>query len=194
MSVNDALMSTRLLLIAHAETEAQRQGRFGGDEGLNQRGLTATVDARERVPMSDAAFTSAARAARETASSLGLDGRPEPALSDLDLGAWRGRSLQDLAEQRPDAAAAWRADPDFADHGGESIETLVRRVGSWLESGKQRRGLTIAVTHVAVCRAAVVAVLTAPRLAFWSVDIAPLGLVALGSDGRRWALRELRGL
>jgi hypothetical protein len=32
-------------------------------------------------------------------------------------------------------------------------------------------------------------VLAAPAGAFWRIDVAPLAIIELGSDGRRWNLR-----
>ena len=50
-------------------------------------------------------------------------------------------------------------------------------------------GHTIAVTHAAVIRAAVVTALGAPAQSFWRIDIEPLSRIALRSDNRRWVLR-----
>ena len=47
------------------------------------------------------------------------------------------------------------------------------------------------MTHAAVLRATLVAVLGAPPSAFWLIDARPLSTLTLTSDGRRWAVRGL---
>nr|BFE80044.1 hypothetical protein GCM10020093_026450 [Planobispora longispora] len=49
-------------------------------------------------------------------------------------------------------------------------------------------GRTVAVTHPAVVRAAVVHALGAPARSFWRVDVAPLARVSLTGRGGRWRL------
>ncbi len=177
-------MPVRLLMLAHAETAATRQTAFAAGEGLAPRGRDAA--AALSLPRHDLAFASAAPAARETAAALGLAATATPALRDLDVGSWAGQSLADIAATNPAGAAAFFADPAFAGHGGESIAALIARMSAWLEAMRDGRGQIVAVTHAAVVRAAAAAVLGA---AFWHIDVAPLGSLTFGSDGRRWVLR-----
>jgi broad specificity phosphatase PhoE len=95
--------------------------------------------------------------------------------------------LADIAAAEPEAVAAWLADPNAAPHGGESLTALVGRVADWLDSDRIR-GRTLAVTHAAVMRAAVVHVLGAPVRSFWRIDVAPLSIIELRRNGRRWTL------
>ena len=180
-------MTVRLLMLAHAETAATRRAAFASGEGLDARGLAAA--AAMARPRCDRALSSFAAAARETAAALGLAPSLESALGDLDVGTWAGRSLADVAAQDPAGAAAFVGDPEFTGHGGESIAALIARVHAWLDPLRGDRGRLVAVTHPALVRAAVVAVLEAPAHAFWQIDVAPLGALAFSSDGRRWALR-----
>ena len=181
-------MTVRLWMLAHAETAATRRAAFASDEGLDTRGRAAVATLAR--PRGDQALTSPAPAARETAAGVGLESVVvEPALRDLDVGAWTGRTLADVAAADPESAAAFIADPTFAGHGGESIVALIERMRVWMDDLRGRRGCIVAVTHPAVVRAAAVAVLAAPPSAFWRIDVAPLGHLAFGSDGRRWTLR-----
>lgn len=180
-------MPTRLLMLAHAETAATRHATFAAGEGLDARGRAAA--AALAVPRHDLALASPAPAARETAAALGLAATATPALRDLDVGSWAGRTLADIAAADPAGAAAFFADPAFDGHGGESIAALIARMSTWLEEMRDGRGQIVAVTHAAVVRATAVAVLGAPASACWHIDVAPLGALAFGSDGRRWVLR-----
>lgn len=184
--------SSRLILIAHAETDATRRGAFPDGESLNARGLRSARDQWSAMPKRETALTSPAPAARETASATGLQASVDPALGELDVGSWRGRALAEIGAATPDALAAWIGDPTYAAHGGESIAALLVRTRDWLAARREAHGTTIAVSHAAVLRAALVTMLDAPASAFWLVDVGPLTMITLTSDTRRWALRDLR--
>jgi broad specificity phosphatase PhoE len=62
-------------------------------------------------------------------------------------------------------------------------------VSDWLADRLRDDGHTVAVTHAAVIRAAVIGVLDAPPQSFWRIDVEPLSRVDLRSDKRRWVLR-----
>jgi broad specificity phosphatase PhoE len=175
-----------LTLVAHASTAATSRAAFAYDEGLEPRGAVAAAAARLRRVTR--ALCSPAPAAVETAAALGLSATPDPGLSDWQLGDWRGRTLAEVAADVPDAAAAWLADPDAAPHGGETLTALLARVAQWL-AGRDAEGHTVAVTHAAVVRAAVVATLGAPADGFWRIDVAPLTATVLRGGPARWTVR-----
>ena len=185
-------MPIRLILIAHAETSATRRGVFPSGESLDDRGQKAASQFAGTLPKADEVLASPAPAARETALALGIEARLDPALADIDVGTWAGRSVMEIGMQDAEAATAWLEDPTFTGHGGESFEQLIARIGGWLETRTATKGIAIAVTHAAVLRAAAIAALGAHPAAFWTIEAAPLAMLILGSDGRRWMLRELR--
>jgi hypothetical protein len=53
------------------------------------------------------------------------------------------------------------------------------------------KGATVAVTHPAVIRAAILTALGAPPACFSRIDVEPLGLAEFRGDGRRWMLRAM---
>jgi broad specificity phosphatase PhoE len=83
-------------------------------------------------------------------------------------------------------------DPNSSPHGGEALSDVLGRVGAWVDARRQSPGRTIAVTHSAVIRAAVIRAVDATASAFWHLDVGPLCEVWLRSDGRRWTLRSLQ--
>lgn len=89
---------------------------------------------------------------------------------------------------------AWITAPEAAPHGGESIVQAIARINGWLRGRMAIGGMTIAITHPAIARAAIVAVLEAPAASFWKIGAQPLGVTELTSDGRRWALKSFRQL
>ncbi len=189
-------MDTRLLLVSHASTAAQRAGRFPADDPLDARGRAETEAAAARLrgalPGDASAFVSPAVCARETAFVLGLDATPDDALADMNYGNWQGRRLADLAIDAPQELAAWTHDPDAAPPGGESFSQLVRRMGQWLDalgttSGASRRAHgVIAVTHAPLLRAAIVHATGASPTVFPRIEIAPLSVVELRCSQRVW--------
>lgn len=175
---------TRLVLIAHAPTAANRRAAFAADEGIEP--LHALPARGERF---DRCFVAPERRARETAAALGWAAEVDRELRDLDAGAWRGRRFDELLAEAPEALAAWTADPAFRPPGGESVEDLVRRLGAWIE--RQPHGRIGVVAHPAVLRAAAIAALGAPAALFRQLDAGPLTRLELRGDGRRWTLRAL---
>lgn len=168
---------------------ATRQASFAtGNETPTDAALAAADEIRADLPAAGEALTSPALPARRTAEALGLAATPEAALRDLDAGRWTGRLLADIA---PHDFAAWLRDPTYAGHGGESIAALVARVEGFL-AVRLGSGSLVAVTHGAVLRAALLAILGAPASAFWRLDAPPLTTLTASSDGRRWALRSLK--
>jgi broad specificity phosphatase PhoE len=180
---------TRLVLVAHAATEATRTAAFSTDEALDAQG-TAAVRAAVPVRRHDSAVSSPARRCRETAAGLGLRPSIDPALRDCDFGRWQGRRLEEVSATSPDEVRAWLDDPDAAPHGGESIRALLERVRTWLHGHPPTAGTTVAVTHPAVVRAAIVAALAAGPAAFWRIDISPLTETILVGGDTRWSLRS----
>ncbi|MGF6551565.1 histidine phosphatase family protein [Paraburkholderia youngii] len=199
-------MDTRLLLVSHAATAAQRAGRFPADDPLDSRGRAEAEAARARLalPADATVFTSPAASARETVAALGLSATPADALADVDYGKWRGQGLADIADEAPRELAAWMREPDAAPPGGESFDRLVRRVGEWLDAQQadvcscnavneagfaaSAHGRTIvAITHATLLRAAIVHALDASPTVFCRIEITPLSVVELRHSRRGWS-------
>lgn len=176
----------RLTLVSHGMTDAMADGRFPADEPLNELG-------RREVEAVDGLTGAAPRQlagpearTRRTATLLGLQAETEPRLADLDCGRWSGAALSAVP---PDELEVWLSRPDAAPHGGESVADLISRVSGWLESLTANPLRTVAVTHPAVIRAAIVAALDADPASFWRIDVAPAGRLVMHFRGGRWTLR-----
>jgi broad specificity phosphatase PhoE len=186
-------MPARLTLVCHAATAATRTAAFSSDEGIEPGAaeLAAAWAARLRRtgrPWTRA-WTSPALCARQTAAALGLDATAHSGLRDCGYGRWAGRKLADVQAEDPAAVAAWLADAAATPHGGEARSALLARVAAWLRERVAESGQIVAVTHAAVIRAAIMGVVGAPAEAFWRIDIEPLSVTELRSDGTRWNLR-----
>ncbi|MDB6145364.1 MAG: phosphoglycerate mutase [Pseudomonas sp.] len=184
-------MATRLTLICHARTPAQKLGRFAGDESIELdwqaegESLAASFKPSARILSAPEART------RQTAQLFSAQPDIVPALRDCDFGRWQGLRINDLQEQEPEALLAWIADVDSAPHGGESVVQVCERVGAWLDTLREP-GHVVAITHPFVIRAALLHALQCPPSAFNAIDIEPLSVTELRFNGR-WRLRMERG-
>ena len=189
-----------IVLVRHGRTDANRRGLLLGraDPGLDETGRAharahgagRAEDLADRSPVR--VVTSPLQRTSETAaaiaSALGVEASPEPGLLEIDYGEWDERPL---AEVPADAWRAWRADPDFAAPGGESLRALQDRVGPCIERllaearASGDRGVVVAVTHVSPIKAAVVAALGGDPLLAWRlrVDVASRTRLVSGPDG-----------
>jgi broad specificity phosphatase PhoE len=180
-------VTARLVLIVHASTAAIRGGYFPADESLDELGRADASARSLQVHPSTQVLASRAARTAETAQLLGLAAAPDSWLDDWNLGSWQGWSLDRLTTECPQQLSDWLTDPTAAPHGGESLADLLDRVAGWL--GSQTVDLTVAVTHPAIVRAAIVVALGAGAGSFWRVDIAPLTATTMTGREGRWNLR-----
>jgi broad specificity phosphatase PhoE len=188
----------RLTLVSHALTAAMAAGRFPTDEPLSDVGRRQA----EAAAQPDAGggvrhLTAPEQRARQTSELLGLHACTDARLADLDCRGWRGQPLAGIG---PAELQLWLTDPAAAPHGGESIVELTDRVAGWLKSLSDKTtsdnykadnaARTIAVTHPAVIRAAILVALDAPPKSFWRIDIAPVSHTVLHYRGQTWTLRR----
>ncbi|MEJ0052337.1 MAG: histidine phosphatase family protein [Methylovirgula sp.] len=184
-------MSLRLTFIAHGATKATRAALFPCDEPLEAASATKAAALAPRIGRSDAAWTSPALRAVQTAEALGLAAEVDPLLADIDLGDWAGKSLEELEAADAAGLAQWIEDPSAAPHGGESVTHLLTRIANWLDKIGEGDDRIIAVTHASVIRAAAIVALDANPKSFWRIDIAPLSFSRFQARGGRWTVHSL---
>jgi broad specificity phosphatase PhoE len=148
-----------VFLIRHGETEWNAAGRWQGhaDVPLSATGREQAARLARRLAQEgicfDALYSSDLSRARETAEALGgaLGLRPvsSPALREIDLGAWSGKTRAEIAAVFPDQWRMLQRDEDFARGGGETFHALQKRAGDWmLRTAEKHPGETIlTVTH-----------------------------------------------
>ncbi|MFF4569513.1 histidine phosphatase family protein [Streptomyces sp. NPDC001410] len=187
-------MTSRVTLISPATTPSLRRARFDDGDSIEDSAAARARSAAGSLPAAGRLLASPSVRCRETAAALGLDASVEPELSGLDVGRWRGRTLDDVGAVEPEAVARWLADPGAAPHGGESVRELCARVARWLETSGPADGRTIAVVEPEVVRAVVVHALGAPEAAFWRLDVPPLTATEVTGRSGRWNVRLGHGL
>jgi len=131
---------TRLLLLRHAESEWNAQGRWQGvaDPPLSAKGEAQADQAGLLLRPSgmSAMVSSDLRRARDTAAriaaalplpgSIGVD----PGLREYDLGAWSGLTRAEIEAGWPGEIEDWRHGRLFATPGGEKRSEFVARIGA----------------------------------------------------------------
>ena len=182
------MQATRLTLICHARTIAQKQARFSVDEALDADWLRRRGQVEHGYRNVRQLLCGPELRTRQTAALFGDEFQVDPALADCDLGRWRGLSIDELLKVEPQALQTWLDDAEAAPHGGESVARLCRRVGDWLVSLETRPGHLLAVTHPFVIRAALMTVMGCPAATFNRIDIEPLSTLELRFNGV-WRLR-----
>jgi broad specificity phosphatase PhoE len=184
-------MTSRISLICHATTRALRVATFGGDDALDEVGKSKAQRLAGSLGRVDHCWSSPALRARETAAAFGLTAIPDDRLRDCDFGRWTGLRLPSVLLKEPRKLLSWIKDPATAPHGGESIPEVMERVVLWINERGKDKGHTVAFTHPAVIRAAIVHVILADLPSFWRIDVLPLSRTDLRTNGRRWVLRSM---
>jgi len=185
-------MVTGISFLCAAATASSRTAAFPTPgEPLDDGGARKAAAYRLQGPRPDCVVSSPSRAAIETAATIGLDARIEPALSDRAFGDWAGRTFGEIEASGEARLRAWLADPASASPGGERMAELADRVGAWLDLRAAGSRHWLVISHVAVMRAAIAHALALPVAATLAIDIAPLSTLELSYNGR-WRFRELR--
>lgn len=137
----------RLLLVQHAETAWNVEGRYQGqtDVPLNEQGQRQAARLRPRLAGEaiHSAYTSDLCRASATAAAIaagrGLPVRSEQRLRELHFGAWEGLTYAQIHEAEPAVLAAWEANPeDCSPLGGETLADLAVRLRSFLDELRQK--------------------------------------------------------
>ncbi|MER7479261.1 histidine phosphatase family protein [Streptomyces sp. NPDC126510] len=187
-------MTSRVVLVSPAMNRSLRQARFDDGGALDEGGRERASAAAGSLPRAARVVVSPSARCRQTAGALGLDGVEEAGLTGLNVGRWRGRTLDEVAVAEPEAVGRWLTDPSSAPHGGESVRDACARVAHWLDGLRETDGRTLAVVEPDVVRAAVVHALGLPTAGFRRLDVPPLTATELSGRAGRWNLRLGRPL
>lgn len=162
-----------LYCVRHAESVYNGDGRIQGQADpplseLGHRQATALAAGLKQFPDVQAIFASPLQRAMQTATpiakAIGLEIQNDDRLKELNAGIFQGKRWDEIVEQYPDEAVAWKSlEPDFVIPGGESRRQLMHRGRAALEairsSGVQR---AIVVAHGGLLTAALRALLEVP--------------------------------
>ena len=161
----------RLHLLRHGQTAASRENVFcgsGSDVALTADGV-AMADAfalAYRDTVWRAVYSSplqrAIATAQATAQQCGVGVTVDPALAEIDYGAWDGLQADAVDRDDHDAFVRWTADPAWhAPTGGETAVALARRMLGVVERIRRESpdGDVLVVSHKASIRTLLCALL-----------------------------------
>lgn len=147
---------TRLLALRHAPTDWNESGQLQGRADRPLSPLGRSTAATWSLPPFAAdwpVFCSPLKRAQQTAVLMRLRPGIEPALIEMDWGAWEGRNLGELRRTGgEDFARIEAAGLDLQPPQGESPRAVAARLSTWLE-GLVRD--SVAIAHKGVLRALV---------------------------------------
>jgi broad specificity phosphatase PhoE len=145
-----------LILVRHGRTAANAAGLLQGrrDNPLDPVGEAQALAIARALGPVDRVITSPLQRARSTAAAISEDLVVDDRWVELDYGVFDGKAQGDLAA---DVWDHWRADPEYAPPGGESLADLDRRVAAALDELAQdaQRSDVVVVSHVSPIKAAI---------------------------------------
>ncbi|MEY4714590.1 MAG: hypothetical protein RIQ37_920 [Actinomycetota bacterium] len=186
---------TTIVLIRHghtAHTEANLiSGSSGEDPELSKLGISEAKQMAEEVPkildgfgLSQplVVYHSPQKRARQTAEQLANRAQirlhTDERLQEIAFGDWEGISMDELSAKFPQEVESWRGSMNIKPPGGESLQELELRVGSFLgEVIAKHPGQTVAVVaHMMPCRVIARRALQAAPQVLWSLQFSPASI------------------
>jgi len=178
--------TTRLLLVRHGETLANREFRYIGtrDDELSEQGqlqAEALAEALSILPVA-AVYSSPRRRACDTAAPIAerhhLDVQLLPELVESSFGAWEGMSRAEVLARSPEdeqLLRAWEANPEIAPPGGESFAAVRERVVGAVERLTQSHEdqTIVLVSHVGPIKVLLSVALGAPLTSLFQIFLDP---------------------
>jgi broad specificity phosphatase PhoE len=172
-----------LIVIRHGRTVSNRRGLLLGraDPPLDELGIVQARALADAVGPVDRIVSSPLLRARQTAEAFGLPVDIDDRWIELDYGDFDGRPI---AEIPAETWARWRADPDFAPPGGESLATLRRRVDGACDAIRAAAAeeTVVVVTHVSPVKASVGWALDIDERVNWRTFVAPASITRITVD------------
>jgi broad specificity phosphatase PhoE len=196
---NDPKRMARFFLVRHGETAENVQMRYLGmrDEPLNENGqgqAQLVAEALSRIPVR-MIVSSPMRRAADTAARIqeacGAELRVDPRLAEGSFGRWEGLTRDEVLKLGSEDAALlarWESDSSCSPPGGESMESLQKRVVNLVEDlAAERPGDSVVlVSHVGPVKALLGAVLDIPLQATRHMFLDPATISVVEWGRERW--------
>ncbi len=178
--------TTRLFLVRHGETMANRDYRYIGikDEPLSTLGQTQAEQLAEALSVFPiaAVYSSPLQRTYDTAVPIAarhkLEVQRVDDLRECDFGTWEGATRAEIIARSPENARRlreWEQDPTVPPPGGESFEALRQRVCAVVESLAQAHPdqTIVLVTHVGPIKVLLSTALGAPLTSAFRIFLDP---------------------
>ena len=192
----------KMLLLRHGQTAMSIDRRYSGrgDVPLTEHGREQVAAAAKRLagmpglvadgqaaPIIASPLTRAKQTAQAVADALGGRVETNQGLLETDFGDWEGLTFAEAAQRDPGLHANWIRDTSVAPPGGESFDTVFRRVSKARDELITAYGgrTVVVVSHVTPIKSLLRIGLDAgPSLLFrLHLDLASLSIVEFYPDG-----------
>lgn len=196
MGESAAVVTTRIFLIRHGESEWNQSHRYTGqrDVPLSELGKEQANRLAERLKDEglSAIYASPLRRAYDTARAIGSAARLpvilETGLVEINHGLWEGLTTRQVSERFPVEYCQWRTQPHtVVMPQGESLADVAKRAETVLHRilVEQRGGKVAISSHDAVLRVLLLAALGLGLEHFWKWDFenASLSVIEARGDG-----------
>jgi broad specificity phosphatase PhoE len=180
------LPTTRLLLVRHGETIANREYRYIGtrDDPLSTLGQTQAIQIAEALAVLpvEAVYSSPLQRTFGTALPIAarhsLDVQRVDDLRESDFGKWEGLSRAEVIERSPEDSQRlreWVQNTSIAPPGGESFDALQQRVCAAVErlAHAHPDQAIVLVSHVGPIKVLLSAALGAPLTSAFRIFLDP---------------------
>ena len=189
---------TEMIFIRHGHSSHTEKGLVAGGDGadpelsdLGMREADATAELLANPPkawkmaMKDPIVISSnmlrtRQTAEAIARKLNAETVLDPRIREIFFGEWNGLSNEELFSKDQALLDSWRGSLDFRPPGGESVEDLIARTGSFVEeirTNYQNRSL-IVVSHMMPTRALTYQLMGGSSSYLWSTTFAPASVSA----------------
>jgi broad specificity phosphatase PhoE len=187
---------SEIILVRHGETEWNAEETFRGraDVALNENGLKQAelLGAYLKDEKIDAVYSGPLQRAVKTAKAIAaphkLPVNIAESLNDINCGEWEGKPLTFVEAIYQDVYADWLDTPEQTRlPGGESLDEVNSRVVPFiwdtvLHHGKEKM---VFVSHRAVHKVLICALLKLDNASFWNFKLDTAGLTRFTFDGKR---------
>lgn len=196
-------MTTRLILVRHGQTEANKNSLALGRADVPLNDLGREQASRLAKALSDRPITnvyaSPLSRTRETAepigAALGLEVQIDESLIEMDVGELDGLDFGAVRENYPGFIETWLSDdgPEQPMPGGESLRQVSERASGFLEhvSGEHAGVTTCAVSHNFVILTMLVQVMGLELRSFRRLRHGVAAVSVVEWDGKVWRVEKL---
>lgn len=189
---------TEIIFIRHGHSAHTEKGLVAGgdgadpelsDLGLREADATAELLANPpsawRLAMKDPIVISSnmlrtRQTAEAIARKLNVETVLDPRIREIFFGEWNGLTNDELFSKDQKLLDSWQGSLDFRPPGGESIEDLIARTGSFVDEIRTNypNRTVVVVSHMMPTRALTYQVIGGPESYLWSTTFAPASVTA----------------